>query len=173
MKTYLFAFVLCFSFQPLGAQELGYIGGANNLGYNSGGFQMLYGLSLGKRFTDYFTLESGCFFSQRQYENSIQADYLTFFAMPQFGVFKDKIGIYAGPTLALNPTLHHSINENHTYASAGLGVGGRLLLFKKVWGDLRFCYDKGLTGAYFMNGSYKNYDGLAVFAGLKFDLSCK
>ncbi|MCC6817646.1 MAG: hypothetical protein IT245_01970 [Bacteroidia bacterium] len=172
MKHFLLSIVTIFCCSFANSQEFGYITGANNLGYNAQRFQMLYGISGSKKFKDYFNLETGVFYSQRQYENEIQADYLSFYNMFQFGTFKEKYGIYAGPIVALNPTLHHSNIENHTYVSAGLGLGGRLLLVKKVWADARIAYDKGLTGAYFKNNTYQNYDGLSIFLGLKFDFSC-
>lgn len=157
----------------ISAQELGYIGGVNNLGFESSGVQPLYGLSIGKTFGKNFAIETDLFYSQRMFRSEVQADYITFSAMPQFGIFKDKLGIYAGPILSLNPTLHHSNIENHTYASAGIGAGGRILLAKKVWADLRVTYDYGFTGAYFMNGKYDKYSGILVLAGLKFDLACR
>lgn len=173
MKKYILLIALVVSGLSVKAQELGYLSGFNKLGYNPQQFQPLYGFSLGKKFSKYFVLESALFYSQRSYNSDIQADYFTFMALPQFGLFKEKWGVYACPSVSLNPTLHHSNIQNHTYVSAGAGVGARILLFKKVWGDGRLLYDKGLSGAYFENGSYKNYNGIQIHLGLKFDLGCK
>lgn len=157
----------------LRSQELGYLGGVNRIGHNPRNFQLLYGFTLGKRVSKSLYLESGLFYSQRQYENEIQADYASFYLMPQIGTFRKRYGLYFAPMVSLNPTLHHSNIENHTYVSAGLGIGGRLKVLKRVWLDAKVLYDKGLTGAYFENGSYREYDGTQIHLGLKFDLECR
>lgn len=173
MKKHLILFTLLVSGIALKAQELGYLSGVNKLGYNPQQFQPLYGFSIGKKLNNWFVLESALFYSQRSYNNDIQADYFTFMLMPQFGLFKSKWGVYAGPTASLNPTLHHSNIQNHTYVSAGLGAGARLMVLKNIWIDGRVMYDKGLTGAYFDNGAYKNYNGIQIHLGLKFVLNAK
>lgn len=157
----------------INSQELGYTVGLSKLGYNPQQFQPLYGFTLGKLVQKNILLESSFFYSQRSYNNDIQADYMSFMLMPQFGLFKKSWGAYIGPSMALNPTLHHSSIKNHTYVSAGLGAGVRFMIMKKVCLDGKVIYDKGLSGAYFDQGKYQNYDGIQIHLGMKFDLSCK
>lgn len=173
MKKILLLSAVLLSSIRLWSQELGYMTGASQLGYEAQGFQPLYGFTIGKMIQHHILLESSLYYSQRTYKSDIQADYMSFMLMPQFGWFEKKWGAYAGPTFALNPTLHHSSIKNHTYVSAGLAVGARFMIIKRVWLDGKVMFDKGLSGAYFDNGSYKNYDGIQIHLGMKFDLSCK
>jgi hypothetical protein len=157
------------------AQELGYLSGVSKLGVKQTSYQPLYGFNIGKVFNKHIAIETNLFYSQRQVGETPQADYFTFSLIPQFGVFDEnkKFGIYAAPSVALNPTLYHSNAENHTYVSAGFFVGGRYQIVKKIIVDVRGGYDYGLTGAYFVNNTYYTYKGIMAQVGLKFDLSCK
>lgn len=157
------------------AQELGYLGGVSKLGIDQNTFQPLYGFSVGKVFNKHIAVETNLFYSQRQVGVTPQADYFTFSLMPQFGVFNQdkKFGVYAAPSMSLNPCLYHSNAENHTYLSAAFFIGGRYEIVKKVIADLRVGYDYGLTGAYYINNSYSIYKGAVAQVGIKFDLSCK
>ena len=150
------------------AFDLTYIAGASRIGIGPSRFEPLYGFGIGKRFNKYFTLESALFYSQRSIGSTIQADYFTFAAMPEVGYFGKKLAVYYSPGLALNPCLHHSNIENHTYLSFPQFIGGQFNVWPEVLLEGRVGYDLGLTYAYFQNGAKHNYSGFIIQAGLKF-----
>jgi hypothetical protein len=153
------------------SQELGYLSGANKIGVSPARFQPLYGFTIGAKINKYLAIETALFYSQRSIGETIQADYFTFMAMPKIGYFGKRAGLYYAPAIALNPTLHHSSIENHTYISTIQAVGGQLNLGSKVIVDAKAGYDMGLSGAYLPQngeGGFKKYSGLIVFVGLKF-----
>jgi hypothetical protein len=87
--------------------------------------------------------------------------------MPKIGYIAEKAGIYYSPGLSLNPTLHHSNPENHTYLSTIQSIGGQINIIPEIIVDLKVGYDFGLTGAYFDKGSYQKYSGVIILMGLK------
>ncbi len=155
------------------AQELGYLSGANRMGISPARFQPLYGFSVGAQVNKWLGIETAMFYSQRSIGETIQADYFSFMLMPKLGIFTDKAGVYFAPAILLNPTLHHSNIENHTYLSCMPAVGGQVNIKPKIIVDLKIGYDIGLTGAYLENDVFKKYTGPVVFLGLKFKLGDK
>lgn len=151
----------------MNGQELGYIGGVNKIGINPNSFQPIYGFSIGTKINKYIALETNMFYSQRTIEGTTQADYLSFLAMPKLGFFTQRAGFFYAPGIALNPTLYHSNVKNHTYLSTFQALGVQLNFGKKIIADLKLGYHIGLTGAYFDNGAYKNYNGIEILLGVK------
>lgn len=149
------------------SQEIGYLSGINKIGIQPTTYQPLYGFSIGSNISKYFSIETNLFYSQRTINSATQADYLSFMAIPKIGYFNKKVGIYFAPSLSLNPTLYHSNIKNHTYLSTNQSIGGQINLTKKVIVDLKVGYHMGLTGAYFKNGMYQNYNGFELLLGLK------
>ncbi len=149
------------------SMELGYNAGLNRIGINPGGFQPLYGFSIGKTFNKYIGIETNLIYSQRSIGKSIQADYLSFILMPKLGYFGKKAAVYYGPSLLLNPTLYHSNIENHTYLSTLHVVGAQYNINAKLSIDMKAGYDIGLSGAYFDNGKYSRYSGPVLLLGMK------
>jgi len=149
------------------AQEVGYNTGINKTGINPGLFQPVYGISIGYRFNSVFAIETNCLYSQRSIGSAVQADYLSFMAMPKIGYFGKKLGFYFAPALLLNPTLYHSNIENHTYMSTFQSLGAEWRAGKKLCLDVKFGYEFGLSGAYFENGAYKTYNGPLLLLGMK------
>lgn len=149
------------------SQELGYVGGFNKIGIQPTIYQPLYGFSIGSNVCKFFSIETNLIYSQRTINGTTQADYLSFIAIPKIGYFNKKVGIYFAPSLSLNPTLYHSNVKNHTYLSTNQSVGGQINLSKKIIVDVKAGYHLGLTGAYFDNGMYQNYDGIEILFGLK------
>lgn len=165
----LIAFTCLFS--KANAQEIGYVGGLSSLGIDAKSYQPLYGFSIGYQFNKYLGLETNLFYSQRTIGSSIQADYISFLAMPKIGYFGKKVAFFYGPAILLNPTLHHSNIENHTYLSTYQSIGFQYKIMSKLAVDLKLGYDIGLTGAYFTNGSYQKYSGPMVLLGIKMLIS--
>lgn len=155
------------------AQEVGYNVGINKTGINPGLFQPVYGISIGYRFNSVFAVETNCFYSQRTIGNAVQADYLSFMAMPKLGYFGKNLGLYFAPALLLNPTLYHSNIENHTYLSTLQSIGAEWRTGKKLCLDVKLGYDFGLSGAYFENSAYKTYNGPLLLLGMKLVLDQK
>lgn len=162
-------FILGSSLQ-LNAQEIGYNIGMSKQGIDPDGFQPLYGMSIGARFSKLFALETNLLYSQRTIGTVPQADYLSFVLMPKFGYFTDRFGIYFAPSVVLNPCLYHSNTENHTYASAFTSAGVQLGLGKKIIVDAKLGYDLGLTGAYYQNNTWQKYKGPMLVLGMKLNL---
>lgn len=152
-------------------QELGYTIGLSKEGINAEKFQPLYGFTFGKTFNKYVGLESYFIYSQRTIESRTQADYISFILMPKVGYFDKTFGIYYAPGLALNPTLHHSNIENHTYLSTIQSVGAQVNVTPKIIVDIKGGYDIGLAKAYLISTSYQKYKGAIVLASMKFDLN--
>jgi hypothetical protein len=159
--------VCCVCFFNIQAQEIGYLSGVSKLGINPSGFQPLYGFTIGTQLNKYIGIETALFYSQRSKGAEIQADYFSFMAMPKIGFFGKRAGVYYAPGIALNPTLHHSNIENHTYLSTFQSVGAQLNIRPRILVDLKVGYDIGLTGAYFENGGYSKYSGIMILAGIK------
>ncbi len=157
---------VCFVFN-LNGQELGYIGGINKIGINPNSFQPIYGFSIGMKINKHVAIETNLFYSQRTIESTNQADYLSFVLFPKVGFFTQRVGIFYAPGLSLNPTLYHSNIKNHTYLSTIQAIGTQFNFGRKIIADLKVGYDYGLTGAYFENGAYKKYQGLAILFGIK------
>lgn len=149
------------------AQEIGFLTGVTKQGVNPERFEPLYGFTIGANFNKVFSLETALYYSQRSIGGTVQADYFSFVAMPKIGYFTKKAGIYYAPGLVLNPTLHHSNIENHTYLSTIQSIGGQVNIIPEIIMDLKIGYDFGLTGAYFENGAYKKYSGAIIFLGIK------
>ena len=138
------------------------------MGINPARFQPIYGFTVGAQVSKVLAIETGLFYSQRSVGETIQADYLTFFAMPKIGFFGKKAAVYYAPGIALNPTLYHSNIQNHTYLSHIEAVGGHVNIKPRILLDLKVGYDIGLTGAYLENDVFKKYSGVMVLLGLKF-----
>jgi hypothetical protein len=153
------------------AQEIGYLSGASKMGISPARFQPLYGFTIGAKLNKFFAFETALFYSQRSIGETIQADYFSFVAFPKIGLFREKFAVYYAPGIALNPTLHHSNIENHTYVSHIQSIGGHVNLKPKIMVDLKLGYDIGLSGAYFENGTYRKYSGPIILLGLKFRVS--
>lgn len=150
------------------AFELTYLAGASKIGINPSRFEPLYGFGIGGRLSKHLALETALFYSQRSVGSSIQADYFTFLAMPELGYFGKKFAVYYAPGIALNPCLHHSNIENHTYLSFPEFIGAQINIKPDLLLEGRVGYDLGLTYGYFQNGNKQNYSGFLVQAGLKF-----
>ena len=157
----------------LNAQEIGYLAGVTKQGINPERFEPLYGFTIGKRINKVVSIETAFYYSQRSVGSVIQADYLSFVAMPKIGYFTKKAGIYYAPGLVLNPTLHHSNVENHTYLSTIQSIGGQINIIPEIIMDIKIGYDFGLTGAYIESGNYQKYSGAIIFLGLKYDLKVR
>jgi hypothetical protein len=176
-QIFLFRFLfwfLLFAFIPnnkLNAQEIGYNLGINRLGIQAASFQPVYGFSIGYKLNKYLALETNLLYSQRTRGNMVQSDYLSFVVMPKLGYFKKKFGLYYGPSLLLNPSLDHSNNQNHTYFSTFQSIGTQVNLRPELIIDAKFGYDLGLTGGFFDNGKYQNYNGLMFLVGMKLKLN--
>lgn len=150
------------------AFELTYLAGASKIGINPSRFEPLYGFGIGGRLGRHLALETALFYSQRSIGSSIQADYFTFLGMPEFGYFGKKFAVYYAPGIALNPCLHHSNIENHTYLSFPQFIGAQINVKPDLMLEGRAGYDLGLTYGYFQNGNKQNYSGFLVQVGLKF-----
>lgn len=173
LKRFYIVILIAFSslHSNVNAQEIGYVGGLSSLGIDAKSYQPLYGFSIGYQFNKYFGLETNLFYSQRTIGSSTQADYISFLAMPKIGYFGKKAAVFYGPSVLLNPTLHHSNIENHTYLSTYHSIGFQYKIMSKLAVDLKVGYDIGLTGAYFTNGGYQNYSGPMVLLGIKMLIS--
>lgn len=154
-------------------QELGFTTGISKEGIDAQKFQPLYGFTLGKKLNRFFALEAYCIYSQRTIKAEVQADYVSFILMPKVGYFTKRAGIYYAPALALNPTLHHSNIENHTYLSAIQAAGLQVNITSTILIDAKCGYDSGLTKAYLTANGYQKYKGIIMLASVKFDLKCR
>jgi len=153
------------------SQELGYVTGVSKIGINAGTYQPLYGFSLGHQFNKYLAIESNLIYSQRTIGSTTQADYFSFILQPKIGYWGKKIGVFYGPAIIFNPTLHHSNIENHSYLSTMQTLGLQINITQKIYVDMKAGYDFGLTGGYFENGQYEKYKGEVLLVGLKFKLN--
>jgi len=176
-QTYLFRLLFCFllfvigPYNKLNAQEIGYNLGVNKLGIQATAFQPLYGFSIGYKLNKYLALETNLLYSQRTRGSVVQSDYLSFVMMPKLGYFQKRFGLYYGPALLLNPSLDHSNNQNHTYFSTFQAIGGQFNLRPELIIDAKIGYDFGLSGGFFDNGKYQNYNGLMFIIGMKLKLN--
>lgn len=150
--------------------EVGYLIGGTKQGINPASAQPIYGITLQKQFSKNVSLESNVFYSQRMNGKAIQSDYLSFMLLAKFGYFGNKAGVYVCYGLALNPSLTHANNENHTYGSFTPAIGAQLKLFGRTWIELKGIYDCGLSGAYLKEGCWSDYGGLIIMSTLKFRL---
>ncbi len=166
----LLSFVLT-SNVKLQAQEIGYNLGMNKLGIQPASFQPIYGFSIGYQLGRTFAVETNLIYSQRTHGSIVQSDYLSFILMPKIGYFDKKFGLYVAPSIALNPSLDHSNNQNHTYLSTFQAIGGQINLRPELLIDAKIGYDIGLTGGFFDNGQYQKYKGPMFILGMKLKIN--
>lgn len=172
MKFFLL-FLFIGTYNMAAGQELGFTTGVSKEGIDAQKFQPLYGFTLGKKLNRFFALEAYFIYSQRTIKAEVQADYISFILMPKIGYFTRKGGIYYAPALALNPTLHHSNIENHTYLSAIQAAGLQVNITPAILIDAKCGYDIGLTKAYLTANDYQKYKGVIILASVRFDLRCR
>lgn len=162
------------------AQQLGFIAGYSNIGYNTNYYQPHYGFVLSEVYSTIIGTELSYIHYQPSYNNIRNTDslpdYQKFGFNIKYGYFKRNIGIYGTQGISFNSSMKHHLGF-HTHLSTNFGIGIEFIPFTinnpRLAIDIKYLRDIGLDYAQIHNKEHYTYNGNMFSIAIKYRLNVK